>query len=364
MKTSNRYGSKVMLNKLIDGDVSYFIVYKTAGDSQNTWLKIGKRSEGITEAKCIEIRNQKLSEQRHGLDLSQKDMKRLTFGKLAESYFRTNAVHVKSIKQYQQTYKKHIEPHFGDIAVANLNDEDITDLQTIKIAHGLKKSTINGIIKLIVRLVNFGIKRGIIKYSPFRNIKHFKVSNTRLRYLSHEEIEHLRDMVNDDLVLKLFTAVALGTGARAEGVLAIQKKHINQSHKSITINDFKRGNTYVAYLDDDSFTMLVDHMKNMKLNHYVVSVNGKKTKYQTLYKKLKPFLEVFNDDLTGNDKQHRVVIHTLRHTFASHLAISGVSIQEIQKLLNHKDINQTLKYAKLAPDSGRDHVKKLYKGKR
>ena len=31
----------------------------------------------------------------------------------------------------------------------------------------------------------------------------------------------------------------------------------------------------------------------------------------------------------------------------------------IQKLLNHKDIKQTLRYAKLAPDSGRDMVDQL-----
>ena len=50
------------------------------------------------------------------------------------------------------------------------------------------------------------------------------------------------------------------------------------------------------------------------------------------------------------------LIHTLRHTFASHLAINGTPIFTIQKLMNHKDIKMTLRYAKLSPDSGRDAV--------
>lgn len=32
----------------------------------------------------------------------------------------------------------------------------------------------------------------------------------------------------------------------------------------------------------------------------------------------------------------------------------------VQKLMNHKDIQQTMRYAKLAPDSSRDMVEGLY----
>ena len=36
-------------------------------------------------------------------------------------------------------------------------------------------------------------------------------------------------------------------------------------------------------------------------------------------------------------------------------------IYTVQKLMNHRDINMTLRYAKLAPDSGKDFVDELYK---
>jgi site-specific recombinase XerD len=55
------------------------------------------------------------------------------------------------------------------------------------------------------------------------------------------------------------------------------------------------------------------------------------------------------------------VIHTLRHTFASHLAINGTPIFTIKELMNHSDIEQTMRYAKLAPDSGKKNVLNLYK---
>ncbi len=70
---------------------------------------------------------------------------------------------------------------------------------------------------------------------------------------------------------------------------------------------------------------------------------------------------MFNNELEADDRKNRVVIHSLRHTFASHLAINGTPIFTIKELMNHKDIEQTMRYAKLSPDSGKEFVSALYK---
>ena len=41
--------------------------------------------------------------------------------------------------------------------------------------------------------------------------------------------------------------------------------------------------------------------------------------------------------------------HDLRHTCASHLIMSGVDLPTVSKLVGHKDIKMTLRYAHLAP---------------
>ena len=51
--------------------------------------------------------------------------------------------------------------------------------------------------------------------------------------------------------------------------------------------------------------------------------------------------------------------HGLRHSFASHLVMKGVSVVAVKELLGHESIEMTLRYAHLSPDVKREAVKLL-----
>ena len=54
-----------------------------------------------------------------------------------------------------------------------------------------------------------------------------------------------------------------------------------------------------------------------------------------------------------DDPRQRVYFHTLRHTFASWLAIKSTPILTIKELLGHKTLAMTERYAHLSPDHKR-----------
>jgi len=53
------------------------------------------------------------------------------------------------------------------------------------------------------------------------------------------------------------------------------------------------------------------------------------------------------------DLRQKVTFHTLRHTFASWLAIQGESLVTIREMMGHKSFEMTKRYAHLIPDRKR-----------
>lgn len=69
--------------------------------------------------------------------------------------------------------------------------------------------------------------------------------------------------------------------------------------------------------------------------------------------------ELCDKGLKATDRQRRIVFHSLRHTFASWMALAGVDIYRIKTLMRHKTLEMTMRYAHLIPDATHDAVYQL-----
>jgi len=256
---------------------------------------------------------------------------------------------------------KHLEPKFGKANVATIRKDDVQKLRQSLQAQEKSESTINGVTQLLGTIINYSIKQKELKIvNPCVSISKLSMNNERERYLTTSEVKELLSHINHTRVL-LFVKLALSTGGRLQTILHIKKKDINLVHNSITLHDIKNNSTYTGFINDEFKVLLEKHIRILKADDYIL--NGKSTRLSdnAMARTIRPILnKLFNVGLQRDDRKNRVVIHTFRHTFASHLAINGTPIFTVQKLMNHRDIKMTMRYAKLAPDSGKDMVKELY----
>ncbi len=233
---------------------------------------------------------------------------------------------------------------------------------------GKAHKTIKHVLALIRQIFNFAIRLDLYnEYNPLQKVKLPKIDNKRERFLSQEEaailfdeLKHISENTGKPSNVHDIALISLHCGLRAGEVFNIKWHDINFENETISIMDPKTKKNRTAYM--------IPHVKEMLLktretgiisnNGYIfLSKTGEKMKsisksYRDTVKKLG-----FNEGIV--DKRRRVVFHTLRHTYASWLAMSEVDLYAVQRLMGHSTISMTERYAHLSPNYLKDAVKKF-----
>ncbi|SGY91324.1 site-specific integrase [Moritella viscosa] len=124
---------------------------------------------------------------------------------------------------------------------------------------------------------------------------------------------------------------------------------INYEKRTLTIPRTKNGTYHIIYLSDLMIEIL-QSIPKISGNNYLFPAphkNGKPiARPRDSFDIIKRIAKIDNPD--------EVLLHTARHSVASNLISNGVDISAVQKLLNHKDISSTLRYAKLSEGKQRE----------
>ncbi len=367
MTKTNEKGVYYRVPKNSDDKV-YYITYKD-NENKKVWLKIGKHSEGVRIAYCRNMRIDILSKQRLGeklpnVAIRSAGKKGILFKEVWLYYVNNKAMANSTKKNIVVMWDKHFKNYFGRAITL----EKIKKFKKDKLLT-LTPATVSGLINYLNTSINFwNIKNpskkihNIIKdYKAEDRLEPLTQEKTdrnrkRERYLSKEEINLLMDELewyHEDL--KLFVMISLSTGARLGTVLSIKKKDI-KGNTVLLINHKVGGKRYTGFLNNDVMQLLDERLKYLEADDKIFTLKRRNLQDQLL----KIFKRLFNKGIDRRDIANRVVIHTLRHTFASHLVMKGVPIVKVSKLLNHSNIETTMRYSHLAPDAGADDVMSLW----
>ena len=223
---------------------------------------------------------------------------------------------------------------------------------------GARAHTINFEINALKTIFNTAIKWGYIKENPTKGVNKLKVEDAKpVRFLTVDECQRFLDSCSPELYPVYMTF--LNTGMRKAELENLQWSDVELGRRKLLIRrkpDWqpKTGEREIP-ISDALLKLLKSHKKSSKHTEpsdYVFQVKGSGHSHNMLRRELIKIAEKGNiEDLTK--------IHTLRHTFASHLVMSGVDLPTVKKLMGHSDIDTTMIYAHLAPDHLADAVNRL-----
>lgn len=260
--------------------------------------------------------------------------------------------------------KAHLRPFFGseklgDIGVAAV-DKYIAEKAMGMNGKPIGKKTINNHLTLLITQLNLAYELRWIARMPRIKKPKFRLFDSDYSYLrTRDEIRRFLVAAEGEgeHVLVLYTTAAY-TGMRAGELAGLRWDDVNFETRLIAVQRSFEGPTkagdvrYVPILD---VLLPVLRRWRLKCPGQLVFPNERGSMHQ---ESARVFQEIFHRVLDEaqfpkvekNGKTRRyIVFHDLRHTFASHWVMNSGDIFKLQKILGHKDIKMTMRYAHLAP---------------
>ena len=368
----------VWVNKLKNGDISYYINYRDE-NGKPVKLQIGKKTKinDFTSkdayTKLIEVKYKLQHDQEPIIKTSR--ISKIKFNDIWEEFLKYAKVNKKSYLMDELNYNKHIKPIFGNKDVKNLISLDFENFKQTLFNKGLEAQTVKHQLTLIRTIINYAIKHDILNnYSnPLGNgkVKMPSIDNKRLSFLSKDQAREILEILKSTHELTYhLTVLLLFTGARFSEITgAASKKNksgentalrwddVNFNTNTIYFKKTKDGNERHVAINNILFETL-KKLYNDKFNNQVInnSAGG------IILRMPEYFANAVEKVIPGNKSQilkYKITAHSLRHTHASWLAQAGLDILQIKEQLGHKNIEMTMRYAHLIPNERHKITRKL-----
>lgn len=238
----------------------------------------------------------------------------------------TSKMYVLYNKQFLEKYK--IEPE-------KVKEEDIKNFLAEKISEkGLTSKSIAMIKSALIFFYKEMLKKKF-------EIKTPKIKKSTPVVMTKEEINDLFNAIKNKKHLALIK-LYYSSGLRLSEAINLKVKDLDLNENVLWVRSGKGGKDRMTILSNS----LAQDLKN-----FIASKN--KDDFVFVTRKQSPFSARFIQKILEKAKQKinlqkDIHIHTLRHSFATHLLEAGTDIRKIQELLGHSDLSTTQIYTQIS----------------
>ena len=225
-----------------------------------------------------------------------------------------------------------------------ITDDDIKEFLASKISDDLLSNSSVALIKASLKFFYtdmLGKNMSLIK-TP-------KASKKLPVVLTRKEIKDLIDNT-ENIKHRLLIELLYSTGLRLSECINLQYSNLDLNDGTGWVRLGKGAKDRIFIVSEIFKKDLLDYIekKNAGGKGYIFSINGRKMSASGIQHAIKVSAE-----RAGIDKS--VHVHTLRHSFATHLLENGVDIRKIQKLLGHSNLQTTQIYTQVS----NEEIKKI-----
>lgn len=258
-------------------------------------------------------------------------------------------------KSMQQNYGRnlaHLALHFGrvphDVSVEEINGYLYRLTVHDKLSISFFKQTVFG-LRFWFRLFELNDRA--------LQMPVIKKTHTLPAVLSKEECKQLFAAPRT-LKHRFLLAFAYSAGLRMNELRMLKITDVDLSRKQIHIRQGKGKKDRYVILSNFIFDRFEKYLSEVKPQVYLFEGQ---TPGEVMGERSIQY--VINEALKKTNIQKEVSMHTLRHSFATHLLEDGVDLHSIQRLLGHSDIRTTIVYlhvAQIIPKTAHSPLDTLY----
>ncbi len=244
---------------------------------------------------------------------------------------------------------EHLLGFFGDTLLKAITPPLIVDYKAMRRKKGSKPATIERELCLIKRAFNLAIREWEwVDKNPVSRVSRERFNNQIDRWLSSKEEARLLEASPG--WLREVIVFALNTGMRQGEILDLRWPYVDRGKRTAAVMRSKNGDRRTIPLNEAALGVLAlkSKVRHIKSDYVFASKVGTRLEKRNL---ARAFYQAMDRAVVEDFR-----FHDLRHTFATRLAQAGVDIYTIAKLLGHKDIRMTQRYAHHSTESLRGGV--------
>jgi len=217
----------------------------------------------------------------------------------------------------------------------DVNEDDIKNFMAEKLSHGSPKSLI--LIKAALKFYyDEVLKKNIV------NMKTPKTARSLPTVMTREEVRRLINVV-ENKKHKLIISLLYSSGMRLSELINLKVGDLELVENMGWVRSGKGSKDRMFLLSEKIVPDLKNHLRSMKNEDYVFQGWDGRMSARAVQK-------IVSGAAKKAGIEKNVHVHTLRHSFATHLLESGEDIRKIQELLGHSNLNTTQLYTHLTTD--------------